>query len=74
MTSKKHYTIINITKKLIKKGRLNESKNITRRRKAKRKINKIEEKYLVYIDYFVNKLSQYVDIKDTYYDKNILTK
>lgn len=35
--------------------------------------NRIEEKYLVYIDYFVNKLSQYVDIKDTYYDKNILT-
>lgn len=35
--------------------------------------NKIEGKYLVYIDYFVNKLSQYVDIKDTYYDKNILT-
>lgn len=35
--------------------------------------NRREEKYLVYIDYFVNKLSQYVDIKDTYYDKNILT-
>lgn len=35
--------------------------------------NRIEEKYLVYIDYFVNKLSQYVDIRDTYYDKNILT-